>query len=215
MTPRLASIVDRILANRSEPSGPGEAWLNANPNKAPVCRALKIDPADPVAAYATLPFTLMRDTEDRMCIAGAVGAWRVFSPLQWTPEHVAAVVLWDPLSGALSLYGDTGTALVTPFRPEPRLTIYADGFAFFRAWADRRAATWTALASAAQLHRTAHAEPADSDIPGALVIGDLNRIDWLSADATVLVAGPGIDAKQLNRAVIRSARLPRIESLAA
>jgi hypothetical protein len=55
----------------------------------------------------------------------------------------------------------------------------------------------------------------DSGIPGALAIGDLAKIDWRAVDASVLVAGPGIDAKALNKAIIRSARLPRVESIAA
>ncbi len=179
----------------------GRAWLQANwpANRATICRALKIDPNEPGATYATGPFAIMSE-DGANWIAGAVGIWRAFKPGDWSVDDISDVILWNPRTGEVRLLGDEGAVLIVPDRPEPRLTVYADGFAFFRAWADRRAETLARI---------------DSDIPGALAIGDLKDINWRETGASVLVAGPGIDAKKLNSAVIRSARLPRVESLAA
>lgn len=180
-----------------------------------IYRALRIDPNEPGVGYATGPFTLMRDGEGRVCIGGAIGIWAAFNPFDWTVDQISDVILWEPRSGAISLYGSSGADLVMPDRPDVRLTVYADGFAFFRAWADQRAATATRIYAARKAHLLSSAEPADSDIPGALAIGDLAAINWCDTGAAILVAGPGIDPKQLNRAIIRSAHLPRVESMVA
>jgi hypothetical protein len=177
-----------------------------------VFRALKISPLEPTAGYAVQPFTVL-ETDLGNWIAGAVGH---ADPLRYGEWSAAGdVILWNPRTEEVRLRGETGSALICPFRAEPRLTIYGQGFAFFRAWADNRAAIAQRINLAAANHRATNAEPMDSGIPGALAIGDLAKIDWRAVDASVLVAGPGIDAKALNKAIIRSARLPRVESIAA
>lgn len=194
----------------------GRAWLAANwsAKRATICRALKIDPAEPGASYATGPFAIMQE-DGASWIAGAVGIWRAFDPTNWSVDDISDVILWNPRTGEIRILGDTSPTLITPDRPEPRLTVYGQGFAFFRAWADRRAEILARIRIAHESHRVTGSEPTDSGIPGALVIGDLAKIEWRNLGAAVLVAGPGTDARKLNRAVIRSARLPRIESLAA
>jgi hypothetical protein len=177
-----------------------------------IYRALKISTIEPTASYAIEPFTVL-ETGEGNWIAGAIGHHPSMCYGDWSPT--GDVVLWNPRSGETKLRGVIGSALIAPFRAEPRLTIYAMGFAFFRAWADNRAALAERSNIAAANHRTTNWEPMDSGIPGALAIGDLTKLNWRDVDATVLVAGPGIDAKELNRAIIRSARLPRVESLAA
>lgn len=177
-----------------------------------IWKALNIDPLDGYAAAAIAPFSVVRDDKG-FWIAGAVGHQRGLTYGAWHPT--GDVILWNPRTGETRLKGETRPALVTPFRETPRLTVYADGFAFFRAWADERAALTERQAVAVAHHRAAIAEPADSAIPGALAIGDLKRLPFASLNATTLVAGPGIDARDLNRAVLRSANLPRVESLAA
>ncbi len=194
----------------------GRAWLQANwsANRATICRALKIDPAEPGATYATGPFAIMAE-DGANWIAGAVGIWRALDPKPWSVDDISDVILWNPRSNEVRLLDDIGSGLVMPDHPEPRLTVYADGFAFFRAWADRRAEILARIRIAHEAHLVTSGEPRDSAIPGALAIGDLKDIHWRDTGATVLVAGPGIDAKKLNRAVIRSAYLPRVESMAA
>lgn len=194
----------------------GRKWLSTNwsANRATICRALKIDPAEPGATYATGPFAIMAE-DGANWIAGAVGIWRALDPLPWSVDDITEVILWNPRTGQVRFLDDVGPGVVIPAKPEQRLTVYADGFAFFRAWADRRAEILARIRIAHEGHRVTAVEPLDSAIPGALAIGDLAKIHWRDIGASVLVAGPGVDAKKLNRAVIRSAHLPRVESLAA
>jgi len=193
----------------------GRRWLHApRRHSDTIYRMLKIDPQDAGAGYAIAPFTVLED-DGKHWIAGAVGMWRALRPLEWCSDDVTAVILWNPRSNELRLAGEIEPSLILPDHVPARITIYGDGFAFFRAWADQRAATFECLRYAAACQRAALAEPGDSDIPGALAIGALHKLDWRSTDAAVLVAGPGVDPRELNRAVIRSARLPRVESMAA
>jgi hypothetical protein len=180
-------------------------------NRLAIYKALKIDPNAPHARYAVEPFRIVE--HQGVWIGGAVGFAPRWTYDGWTPT--GEVILWNPRTGVVQLLDDDGPTLVKPADVSKRLTVYADGFAFFRAWADRRAAQSEAICLAAMSNRNTFAEPRDGGIPGALAIGDLNGIQWRETNASVLVAGPGIDAKQLNRAIIRSARLPRVESLAA
>lgn len=195
---------------------PGRTWLSSkwSANRASICRALKINPSEAGATYATAPFVVLRHDETNW-IAGAIGIWGAFKPSTWSVDQILAVILWNPKTGELRLLNEDAPALVTPCSRELRMTVYADGFAFFRAWADQRAATLTRIRAANGARHATFAEPTDSDIPGALAIGDLDKIDWRLIEAPVLVAGPGTDARKLNRAILRSARLPRVESMAA
>lgn len=181
-------------------------------NRQAIFKALKIDPRAPHAAYAVEPFRIV-EISGAIWIGGAVGHARGPCYDDWTPT--GEVILWNPRTGALALHDDVGASLVKPFEAQKRLVVYADGFAFFRAWADRRAGHSEAMSIASAQGRNAPEEPRDSGIPGALAIGDMMEIPWRDAGASVLVATTGVDARNLNRAVIRSARLPRVESLAA
>ncbi len=192
---------------------PGQQWLRGQRRAKAICKELCIDPAEPGASYAIGPFAILT-VDERPWIAGAVGIWRAFKPRDWEPDDITDVILWSPRTGELRLLDDDGPALILPANPEPRLTVYGEGLAFFRAWADRRAATFASVRTAFANHRVAGVEPHDSDIPGALAIGDLAKLPWMQANASVLVAGPGIDGRRLNAAVIRSARLPRVEMAA-
>jgi hypothetical protein len=198
----------------------GREWLAADwtCGRASICRALRIERTEPTAPYATFPFTVLEtDGGEHRWIAGAVGIWSPFTSSDWSADHVREVILWNPRTGELRLLGDdlAGATAILPDRPDARLTVYADGFSFFRAWADRRAEQYQRMRLAIEHHRVTQAEPTDSGLPGILAIGDVATIDWSDIGAAVLVAGPGVDPKALNRGVIRSARLPRVESLAA
>lgn len=193
---------------------PGEAWMNArwDHQRKAIFRALRIAPDESCASYAITPFRIMRDDRGIACIGGAVGVWRSLAPKGWTEDRITDVILWDPKGGTVSLVGSDDAAIVMPYDCEPRITVYADGFAFFRAWADNRAATFERLRLAKQHRSLTAAEPLDGGLPGILVVGELLKLPWHSLGASVLVAGPGINAKALNTAVIRSARLPRVEA---
>lgn len=180
-----------------------------------VFRALKIGASDPHAHFSTDRFTVLT-IDGKAWIAGAVSASPIIGHRygDWFPNG-GEVILWNPRTNEVKLRDDDHPTLILPHRAEARLTVYADGFAFFRAWADNRAAISERINLATDNHRITHAEPSDGGIPGALAIGALNSIDWTDTGSNILVAGPGIDPKKLNSAIIRSAKLPRVESLAA
>lgn len=200
------------------PGSPGSVWMRApyERGRASICRALQIDRAEPTAAYATLPFVVLEDEEGETQIGGAVGMYPAFSVGDWTTADITDVILWNPRTNLVRIMGEARSAscIVLPDQvPADRLTIYGDGFAFFRAWADNRAYV-AALAVARAKGKWVHnvVEPTDSGIPGALAIGDLNKLRIADIDTRVLVAGPGIDAAKLKSALFRSANLPRVEA---
>jgi len=198
---------------------PARAW-SATPyarGRASIWRALKIEPSDRFAGYATSAFRILNTAEDETWIAGVIGAPPCFDVkrlLAWDHTQIRDVVLWNPRTGALRMLGQPSLApdLIAPDDSTARIMVYGEGFAFFRAWADKRATTAEAITAARLNRHIVPVEPADSDIPGALAIGDINKLDWLGLQATVIVAGPGIDPQKLNRAIFRSARLPRVEA---
>lgn len=193
--------VDEAVAN--------DPWLAAPFTRARgnICRALKIDREDPAAGYATAPFVCL-DHGDTTWIAGAVGT-TIFDE----GHGISDTILWHPPTGRIQILGEAASAnvLILPTSSDPELTVYADGFAFFRAWADRRAAYLVRRHQAqAAKHAIIPSEPMDGNLPGALAVGDLDKIHWRDTGATILKAGPGINAKQLQRAVFRSACIPRV-----
>lgn len=208
-----------ILRSQFAPAGsPGAVWMRARyeRGRASICRALHIDRSEPTAAYATLPFAIVEDEEGETQIAGAIGIYPAFSVGDWTSVDISDVILWSPRTNRVRIMGEARSAscLVLPaIIPTDRLAVYGDGFAFFRAWADNRAYI-AALAVERAKGKWVHGviEPADSGIPGALAIGDLNKMRIADIDTHVLVAGPGIDAAKLKSALFRSANLPRVES---
>jgi hypothetical protein len=208
----------QILRASLDRDTPGRAWdLAFNvADRRTICRALKIDPAEQGAFYATFPFRIVRDG-DKAWIAGAIGCQRALDPnsvRDWRHTDVSDVILWNPRTGHVQLAGDPSATLIEPADyANGRYNIYGDGFAFFRAWADKRAEIGAGIISAkASNSHIIPVEPVDSGMPGALVIGDLDQVRWRDLNATVLVAGPGIDPQKLNRAIFRSARLPRVEA---
>lgn len=203
---------------------PGKAWHAAwNPaDRKVICRHLKIDPADPLAFFATFPFRVIRNEGERPWIAAAIGCRRIMDPASkehapgydWLHIDIDDVILWNPRSGEVKVAGDPDRRLVECANyDDGRYTVFADPFSFFRAWADRRAEFGARVKAArASKHVLISTEAVDNCMPGALVIGDLDRVHWRDLDAAVLVAGPGVDPVKLNRAIFRTARLPRVEA---
>lgn len=200
-------------------ASPALAWSLApyELGRRTIMRALQIDPAEQFAGYATNAFRIISTAEDETWIAGAIGAPPSFDAkrlLAWSHLEIRDIVLWNPRTNALRILGQPQHAhmLVTPDHLDTRVTVYGEGQSLFRAWADKRAQTAAAIISAKANAHVIPVEPADSDLPGVLALGELHRLAWLDLNATVLVAGPGIDAAKLNKAIFRSARLPKVEA---
>lgn len=197
---------------------PGKAWASAHnlADRKIICRHLKIDQSDPLAFFATFPFRILH-TADGNWIAAAIGHERLYeaeSLRDWRHIDIHDVILWNPRTGETRLAGDPSPTLVEcADYTDGRYTIFTDGFAFFRAWADNRAQIAAGIKTAQQSRSAViPREPVDNGMPGALVIGDINAIRWRDLGATVLVAGDGTDPEKLKRAIYRSANLPRVEA---
>lgn len=182
-----------------------------------IFNALRIDRSELSAAYATAAFRIVMD-DGINWIAGAIGCQPCLDIdrlLNWYPDDITSVILWNPKLNEVRIMGEAKTQpmLVHGSLPHDELTIYGTGFPFFRAWADQRAATferYRANLTKQWKHKTS--EPVDGDCPGALAVGNLDKITWRELNVPLLNAGPGIDAKALSNAVYRAARIPRVNS---
>jgi hypothetical protein len=197
---------------------PAQAWWHAphERGRARIYAALKIDPTEPTAPYACALFRAL-DLDDATWIASPTAGFpclAVDAVLRSAPEDIPDVILWSPRTGTLRIAGESANtpALITPHPAPETLTVYGDGYAFFRAWADARAEFFARWRSARAGTSFIPTEPTDGGMPGALVIGDLDKIHWRHTGASVLVAGPGVPAAKLKTAVFRSARLPRVQA---
>ena len=180
-----------------------------------ILKALKIDKAEPSALYSTAALRVIAD-EGVTWIGGAVGcppSLNIAQVMDWQIDDISDVILWNPRSNECQVMGEAkGQATLTlPYPMPDHLTVYGDPFSFFRAWAERRAKTFGRHQSR-KGRKWAHgaAEPLDGGLPGALIVGDQGRITWRDLSAQTISAGPGVDRDELNRAVFRAAKLPRV-----
>lgn len=195
---------------------PGRRW-DAIPHalgRASIERLLGVQD-DPNRVYAGIAFRTWIDDDERSWIAGAIGACPVFdtdATMRWTHLEIRDVILWDPRTNEVRLVGEhhSQAMFVMPTYPEPRLKVWADGAAFFRAWARKRANKVHVWRSSKGGHPAP--EYPGADLPGALLVGDIRHARWPGdAGAATVVAGPGITAAELQWAAIRAANLPIFE----
>lgn len=198
---------------------PGRAWFHAPymHGRSSIAAALKVDRADPLAAYATLPFRIL-NIDDQNWIAGAIGCPPAVSGKisVWCHLDISDVVLWNPRTGALRVAGEPANApcligVGTAGASQAEVVVYDSGYAFFRAWVERRA-NFLAGFLAARESRTSviPTEPACGNVPGLLAIGKLDALPWFDVGAAVLKTDGGIDPGKLKSAIFRAARLPRV-----
>lgn len=211
MTPFVARLVDNATPYR-EGSNAALAWANADlrTNRTDILKALRIDPSDRTALFASMPFRVVADQGERF-IGAAIGCpphLDADAMRAWSPNDIRDVLLWSPKRGTVRVMGEAQPVLVLP-DDRGTVTLFADPFAFMRAWVERRAA-----AMVRKLHvtrwQTHTREPGDSYLPGALAIGDLARMHLGTADVEAFVPGPGVAPDALRQAVYRSARMPRV-----
>lgn len=188
---------------------PGKTWWNAPPVHQAVARALRIDPAQDGAVYALAPFRYAR-IDGKHTILAAWPAPRIFDPVDDDWLGIEQVIAWDPVTNNATILDDDGAQLVGPLTEETA-TIYADPRAFLTDWAKRRAGF--AIQRQAARQGTWAARPGEHDAaPGALIVGDLKKIRWpiatMPRDLTIV----GADPREINKAILRAARLPRVSA---
>jgi hypothetical protein len=190
---------------------PAKAWADADARlgRESIARLLGVAGQN---FYATLPFRTMTWNDDRPVIGAAIGCPRMFreQPDLYDRLDITDVILWDPRSNDVALAGEhpSSTRLLLPSEATmaDRLVVYADPGAFFRAWAAKR------LAIIIEYQKTGRSfETDDGCIPGAFLVGKPAAVTWSHVHCPTIVAGPGVDRRELHRAIVASARLPKVE----
>lgn len=188
---------------------PAKRWWNADPKHPATARALRIDPAEHGAFYALYPFRLVQ-IEGQHLIAAAWPAPCTLTEPNADWLDIEAVILWDPVSNTARVEGDEQPDLVGSFHGEDEGTVYGDPREFFRAWAEARAiyfAQW-----AGSLNKTwSHPTPERDLVPGMLATGPVDAIRW-SRRMPPTLRCVGLDPRAVNRAILKSAHLPRAVS---
>lgn len=184
---------------------PAKAWFYGEVVHPAIYRALKVDRSDPAAAYACAPFRLARvDGQHRI-----LAAWPAPPILTGFDDwfDIEQVIAWNPTDNSAEIMGDGLPQLIGAFPTGDTGTIFASPFTFLRAWIEERAAFYTAYRAADAAHFTT--APTEGDTPGCLIIGDAAKVRWNPDALPRNLECAGIDPAQINRAILRSARLPR------
>lgn len=185
---------------------PGKTWWEAEGMHPALFRALRIDRNDAGAIYAMHPFRLAKVDERHVILA----AWPcpfIFGVPDENWFGIETVLAWDPVKNRATVLGDEQPQIVGAFASPDKGTLFAQPFAFFRAWVEQRAAFATAYQAARAAHFTT--PPAERDAPGKLLVGDAGKVRWRGHDLPETLTCVGIDPAQINRAILRQANLPR------
>lgn len=185
---------------------PAKMWWNVDSVHAAVYRALRIDPADPTARFACEPFRYIKH-DGRHVILVAWPTPRILGPIDDDWLAIEDVIAWDPVSNTATSLVDDHPHIFGAFRDDAQ-ALYADPRAFFQAWAMARAQF--AVRHRQMRGKDWHAIPQEHDlVPGALVIGDLGRVRWAPSVLPDHIECVGMDPREVNRAILKAARLPR------
>lgn len=186
----------------------GKTWFYAKRHPA-IARALRVDPRDAGAIYALAPFKLHVGEDGKAAILVAYPALRELEPASADWLGIETVLAWNPKTGTVSVMGDASPQLVGAFTDPAHGTVFADPFAFFRAWIEARAAFYVRrqIAQASEWM----AQPIERDaVPGVLMVGAPEQIRWSPATMPQAIACVGVDPKTINRAILKAASLPRV-----
>lgn len=184
---------------------PAKTWWDAAYLHPAIYRALRIARGDTGAIYAIHPFRLAR-IEDRAVVLAAHPAPRILDD----PEHewlsIETVIAWEPITNKAHVLGDPVPQLVGTLTDDAN-ELHADPRAFFQSWARRRA-IFAVQRQQARKDRW-HISPSERDeAPGALIVGQVKDIRWNPSAMPAHIECVGCDAREINRAILRAARLP-------
>lgn len=188
---------------------PGKTWWNCEPSHPAIYRALRINPADFAASYAVAPFRLAK-IEGTALILAAYPAPNILDPIDHDWFDIETVISWNPITNEATVLGDDDAQLVGRLSADVS-TLYGDPRAFFQAWAIRRAQFALQRREASDKHW--HVTPTETDeIPGALLIGEVGKVRLSLHGMPEHIETVGVDPKDFNRAIMRTARLPRVSA---
>jgi len=184
---------------------PAKTWWHLTYDHPAIARALRIDRMESVAGYALRPFRYIKRGERHLILA----AWpcpHELGKIDMDWLGIETVLAWEPVTGKVTNLTDDRPQLFGAVTSEDA-TVYGEPRAFFTAWARKRA--WFASAYQQAMTSTWSARPREIDqLPGGLAIGDIDAIHWPTPTLPERFTTVGIDPKALNRAILKSARLP-------
>lgn len=185
---------------------PGKVWWNATAGHPAIFRVMRVDPAEFGAFFACLPFRLARIDGEAVVLA-AHPCPLTLGPVSDDWLDIETVLAWNPKSGAVRVLGDDAPQIAGRLTDETP-TLYGDAFSFFRAWLEARAAF--AMLRSQTASKEWAAKPTEfGTAPGALIVGDPDKVRWVPYALPRDIQCVGIDATKINRAIMRAARLPR------
>lgn len=185
---------------------PGKLWWHAEALHPAIFRALRMDREENGAVYAALPFRLHRDE------LGAKILIALPTPPQFDPEcydwlDIETVLEWYPHLNQFKIMGDHTPTTAGRIDPDCA-ELFADAFAFARAFAERRAqwfVSWQMNIGAKW--RAASIEP---DLtPGLFLFDKPEKCRLPVHEMPADVIAHGINPTDLNRALLRQAQIPR------
>lgn len=184
---------------------PAKTWWEAPIWHDAVGRAMCMNREEYAGVYALAPFRLAK-VDGKALVLAAYPAPRIFTPTDEDWLGIETVIAWNPVDDTATVLGDAEPQLVGNLDLEP--AIYARPRRFFQRWAQKRAAF--AVQRQTFAGKDWHSAPREVDqIPGALLIGNPDKVRWrsysLPRDLEVIDADP----RQINRAILIDANLPR------
>lgn len=185
--------------------GPAKVWWSLPHDHPAIARALRIDRSHSCAPYALAPFRYIK-RGDRHLILAAHPCPRQFTPVDMDWLGIETVIAWEPSTGKVNVLTDDRPQLFGRVTDDNN-TLFADPRAFFIAW--MRARAWWATSRIEAAKSPWSAKPAELDmLPGALIVGDPDRIGWPVHTMPRHFECVGIEPKRINRAILKSAGLP-------
>ena len=176
-----------------------KTWWHLDRKNPLIAQAFKADTTEPDTWYALWPFRYMQRGEHHLILAAYPAP--ALDDDDWL--GITHVIAWEPRTGAVEVLGDDRPQLVGHFG-EGSETVYADPRAFFTAWAAARS-RWMAMRRNCAVHR-----PAEPDtMPGALVVGDIDRVSWPVYQMPARFRTVGADPRAVNRAIFNFVHLPQ------
>lgn len=186
---------------------PAKFWWHLPFDHPAIARALGIDRSEFAAPFALQPFRYARTDKGHRILAAYPCPRTIGTEIDHDWLGVEAVIEWDPVANAATVYDDPHPQLVGDMRDDSA-SLFADPRQFFIEWARNRAAFAVRFQEAVRTAWTA--KPTESDVvPGALMIGTPEAIVWAPSALPEAIRCVGVDPRRVNKAILKSARLPR------
>jgi hypothetical protein len=196
-----------VLHARSKDT-PAKLWHLATPAHDSIFRALRMDRTEFGAFYAALPFRIARiDGKVRILAALPCPHFLDDGDDDWL--RIETVLAWDPVANTAKVLDDASENHLIGSLPydTAAATVHGSPFSFFREIAEARAIFFGLYCNTAGDWTRKPSEP--DTTPGLLLLGDPAKVTWPLHELPDDLTTAHLDAKAVNRAMIRQARVPR------